>query len=94
MYSLNRWVVGIANETTEDEVVLEVHEDVGLEVDREVVTEEHEVIAVSEELKTEKETSDRLLEDVENATDLQKLKTLLEWMLIIRTLIKTNNKEN
>ncbi len=92
MYSLNRWVVGIANETTEDEVVLEVHEDVGLEVDREVVTEEHEVIAVSEELKTEKETSDRLLEDVENATDLQKLKTLLEWMLIIRTLIKTNKR--
>jgi hypothetical protein len=89
-------VAGIANETTEDdhEVVLVVHEDVGLEVDREVVTEEHEVIAVSEELKTEKETSDRLLEDVENATDLQKLKTLLEWMLIIRTLIKTNNKEN
>jgi hypothetical protein len=84
------------NETTEDdrEVVLEVREDVGLEVDREVVTEEHEVIVVSEELKTGKETSDRLIEDVENATDLQKLKTLLEWMLIIRTLIKTNNKEN
>jgi hypothetical protein len=74
---LNRWVVGIANETTEDghEVVLEVHEDVGLEVDREVVTEEHEVVVVSEELKTGKETSDRLIEDVENATDLQKLKT-------------------
>jgi hypothetical protein len=84
------------NETTEDdhEVVLEVREDVGLEVDREVVIEEHEVIVVSEELKTGKETSDRLIEDVENATDLQKLKTLLEWMLIIRTLIKTNNKEN
>jgi hypothetical protein len=74
---LNRWVVGIANETTGDdrEVVLEVHEDVGLEVDREVVREEHEVVVVSEELKTGKERIDRLIEDVENATDLQKLKT-------------------